>query len=100
MHNQPELALLRVGQRIEHTSGPLLVPGNFNHMSWLHTTRVLEASGEPRNVCLGWGLFSTFDAACWPLRCPLDHLLVTKQFRLALLERLPGIGSDHFPLLA
>ncbi|HEX8548151.1 MAG TPA: endonuclease/exonuclease/phosphatase, partial [Cytophagaceae bacterium] len=29
---------------------------------------------------------------------PLDHLFHTAHFKLAALERLPHIGSDHFPI--
>ncbi|NVO85057.1 endonuclease/exonuclease/phosphatase family protein [Hymenobacter terrestris] len=96
----PDLALLQVGQQIERNPGPALVLGDFNDVSWSHTTRMFEASGELKNVRLGRGLFSTFNAHIWMTRWPLDHLFVTKQFRVAKLERLPGIGSDHFPLLA
>ncbi|SDX65005.1 endonuclease/exonuclease/phosphatase family protein [Hymenobacter psychrophilus] len=96
----PDLALLQVGQQVQQNPGPALVLGDFNDVSWSHTTRMFEASGELHNVRLGRGLFSTFDARVWLMRWPLDHLFVTKQFRVSRLERLPDIGSDHFPLLA
>lgn len=96
----PDLALLQVGQQVQQNSGPALVLGDFNDVSWSHTTRMFEASGELHNVRLGRGLFSTFDARVWLMRWPLDHLFVTRQFRVGRLERLPDIGSDHFPLLA
>ncbi|MBZ9651424.1 hypothetical protein LB454_05260 [Psychroflexus sp. CCL10W] len=32
------------------------------------------------------------------MRWPLDHYFVTQEFSLIDLQRLPEIGSDHFPL--
>ncbi|MCY7376985.1 MAG: hypothetical protein LH472_13585 [Pyrinomonadaceae bacterium] len=32
------------------------------------------------------------------IRFPLDHVFHSNHFRLADLERLPNIGSDHFPI--
>ncbi|NVO31087.1 endonuclease/exonuclease/phosphatase family protein [Hymenobacter lapidiphilus] len=98
--SKPNMILLQVGRRVRQHPGPALVLGDFNDVSWSHTTRMFEASGELHNVRRGRGMFSTFNATSWTMRWPLDHLFVTKEFRLARLQRLPDIGSDHFPLLA
>ncbi|OWP63273.1 endonuclease [Hymenobacter amundsenii] len=95
-----DVALLKVGQLVQQESGPALVLGDFNDVSWSFTTRMFEAGGRLHNVRLGRGLFNTFNATIFPLRWPLDHLFVTREFRLIKLQRLPGVGSDHFPLLA
>ncbi|WP_019948118.1 endonuclease/exonuclease/phosphatase family protein [Hymenobacter aerophilus] len=98
--SQPNRTLLQVGRHIQQHAGPALVLGDFNDVSWSRATRLFEASGELYNVRRGRGMFSTFDANSGLWRWPLDHLFATKEFRLARLERLPAIGSDHFPLLA
>ena len=95
-----DVALVKVGQLVQQHPGPALVLGDFNDVSWSHTTRMFEAAGQLHNVRLGRGLYNTFDANVLPLRYPLDHLFVTSGFRVVTLRRLPGIGSDHFPLLA
>ncbi|MFD2784046.1 endonuclease/exonuclease/phosphatase family protein [Hymenobacter rubripertinctus] len=95
-----DVALVKVGQLVQQQPGPALVLGDFNDVSWSFTTRMFEASGQLRNVRLGRGLFNTFNATILPLRWPLDHLFVTREFKVVTLERLPGVGSDHFPLLA
>jgi hypothetical protein len=48
---------------------------------------------------VGRGFYNTFDARFPVLRWPLDHLFHDARFRLVTLERLPDIGSDHFPML-
>ncbi len=95
-----DVALVKVGQLVQQETAPALVLGDFNDVSWSFTTRMFEAAGQLHNVRLGRGMFNTFNANTLPLRWPLDHLFVTQQFRVVKLERLPSVGSDHFPLLA
>ena len=95
-----DVALRKVGHLVKQETRPALVCGDFNDVSWSHTTRMFEAAGELHNVSLGRGLFNTFDANWFPIRWPLDHLFVTKEFRVVEVKRLPSVGSDHFPLYA
>lgn len=95
-----EVTLLQVGKMVKQQPGPAIVVGDFNDVSWSLTSRMFEAEGELRNVRLGRGLYSSFRATSLVMRWPLDHIFVTKQFRLARLARLSGIGSDHFPIYA
>ncbi|GAB2470475.1 endonuclease [Hymenobacter qilianensis] len=95
-----DATLLQVGQLVQQRPGPAIVAGDFNDVSWSHTTRLFEADGRLRNVRLGRGLYSSFRATSWILRWPLDHIFVTQQFRLVTLRRLRDIHSDHFPIYA
>ncbi|PMR68138.1 endonuclease/exonuclease/phosphatase family protein [Halomonas heilongjiangensis] len=92
--------LLLVGKRIHETPMPTLVVGDLNDVAWSRTTRLFcRVSGmlDPRQ---GRGMFSTFHADYPFLRWPLDHIFVSEHFTLEAMSRLPGFGSDHFPILA
>jgi hypothetical protein len=58
----------------------------------------LRLSGllDPR---VGRGFFNSFNANNPIFRYPLDHVFHSNHFRLCHLQRLPHIGSDHFPML-
>lgn len=92
--------LLLIGKRIHAQPIPTLVAGDLNDVAWSRTTRLFcRISGmlDPRR---GRGMYSTFHAGYPMLRWPLDHVFVSEHFTLKRLRRLPGFGSDHFPILA
>ena len=78
---------------------PTIVCGDMNDVAWSRTTRLfLKVSGllDPRR---GRGLLNSFHAEHWWFRVPLDHVFVSREFRLIDLRRLDYTGSDHFPVL-
>lgn len=92
--------LLLIGNEIHRNPVPTIVAGDLNDVAWSRTTRLFcRISGmlDPRQ---GRGMYSTFHADYPLLRWPLDHIFVTEHFTLKALKRLPGFGSDHFPILA
>ena len=97
---EAEVALLKVGDLVANEEIPSLVAGDFNDVSWSHTARLFEQSGDLRNVRIGRGLFNSFDATSLVMRWPLDHFFLTQEFYVADLERLGKVGSDHFPVYA
>lgn len=97
---EDEVALLKTGKLVAADSLPSLVAGDFNDVSWSHTSRMFGKSGNLKNVRIGRGLYNTFNANSQILRWPLDHFFVTREFAVVELERLPKFGSDHFPLYA
>ncbi|HET9504818.1 MAG TPA: endonuclease/exonuclease/phosphatase family protein [Hymenobacter sp.] len=94
------IVLNKVARILRRTPGPTLVAGDFNDVSWSKTTHQLVAEGPMRDVSVGRGLFTTFDARVPLMRWPLDHFFVSPQFRVVSLTRAPDVGSDHFGLLA
>lgn len=91
--------LMKVGQRIREDAAPAILAGDLNDVAWSRTTRQfcrVASMSDPRR---GRGMFSSFHANWWFLRWPLDHLFMSKEFRLKRMERLPAFGSDHFPML-
>lgn len=97
---EKEVALIKVGNMVAEGKKPSIVAGDFNDVSWSHTSRMFGHDGKLRNVRIGRGLFNSFDATSKVMRWPLDHYFVTKEFQLVELKRLSEIGSDHFPMYA
>jgi endonuclease/exonuclease/phosphatase (EEP) superfamily protein YafD len=91
--------LLIIGKKIRETNLPTIVAGDLNDVGWSVTSKLFrEYSGlvDPRE---GRGLFNTYNAFVPLFRYPLDHIFYSKEFGLLTLQKLEGIGSDHFPLL-
>jgi endonuclease/exonuclease/phosphatase (EEP) superfamily protein YafD len=91
--------LVMIGREIRSAAERAIVAGDLNDVAWSRTTHLFqEVSGllDPR---IGRGLYATFSARSRLLRWPLDHVFFSPVFRLERLSVLPGIGSDHFPLL-
>ncbi|WP_372972157.1 endonuclease/exonuclease/phosphatase family protein [Marinobacter sp.] len=79
---------------------PVIVAGDFNDVAWSGTTRLFQRVGGLLDPRIGRGLYNTFDTSNWLFRYPLDYAFASRHFRVAQLERLPDIGSDHFPIFA
>jgi endonuclease/exonuclease/phosphatase (EEP) superfamily protein YafD len=97
--NQPELALIKAGHKVASSKYPVIVAGDFNDVGWSPNSKKFEEISGLRDVRHGRGLFNTFKAGSWIMRWPLDYVYADTSFAVYNIERLPAIGSDHFPLL-
>lgn len=91
--------LILTAREVTDDPMPAVVAGDLNDVAWSHTTRRFQRLSGLLDPRVGRGFFNSFDARHWWLRWPLDHLFHAPEFRLVRLERLPDIGSDHFPML-
>ena len=92
--------ILIVGQQIAADGRPSIVAGDLNDVAWSDTTRHFQKISGTLDPRRGRGTFNTFHARYPFLRWPLDHVFHEASFTLIRLERLRGIGSDHFPVFA
>ena len=91
--------ILVVGREIRERGEPAIVAGDLNDVAWSHVTRLFRRLSDTLDPRMGRGLYATFNARRPLLRWPLDHIFFTEDFRVARLERMGFIGSDHFPIL-
>lgn len=91
--------LVMIAAEVKRDPLPAIVAGDLNDVAWSRTTRRFQRLSGLLDPRVGRGFFNTFDARFPGLRWPLDHLFHDRRFRLVSIERLPYIGSDHFPIM-
>lgn len=92
--------LLMAGRKIARSAEPAVLVGDLNDVPWSPATQHFQQVSAMLDPRVGRAFLATFMTDNPILRWPLDHVFVTDSFRLVSLERLPDVGSDHFPLLA
>lgn len=95
---QQENALKKLGKEIKGRKLPTIVAGDLNDVVWSNVDELTGTKNILYDVRVGRGFYNSFNAENFLMRWPLDHVFVTEEFRLKKLERLPKIGSDHFPI--
>ena len=87
------------GRELREETSPVIIGGDLNDVAWSRTTRLFLKTGQLLDPRRGRGFFNTFHADHWYMRFPLDHVFHSNHFTIRRLERLPNVGSDHFPML-
>lgn len=90
-------ALDIVASAVQNDTLPTIVAGDYNDVSWSSSINQLIRTGQLHDVSRGRGLYCSFDANSHLARWPLDHFFVSAPWRVVSLQRLPDVGSDHFP---
>ena len=91
--------IIMVAREVAEDPLPCVVTGDLNDVAWSRTTRRFQRLAGLLDPRVGRGFFNSFDARYPFLRWPLDHLFHDPEFRLVGMERLPYVGSDHFPMM-
>lgn len=97
---QDEMAMIKLGAKVQKKKLPTLVAGDLNDVVWSDTDKLTGTHNILHDVRVGRGFYNSYNAKNIFMRWPLDHIFLTKEFQLIKLERLPSIGSDHFPIYA
>lgn len=79
---------------------PLVATGDFNDAAWSDTSQRFKHVGGYLDPRIGRGLFASFNANHWLIRCPIDQLFVTPDVAVVSFGLGPHVGSDHFPIVA
>ncbi|PCI25338.1 hypothetical protein COB57_01255 [Candidatus Peregrinibacteria bacterium] len=83
---------------IEKSDLPTILMGDLNITMWSPYYTQLETTANLVNTRKGFGILPSWPTY-WPwLQIPIDHILVSKNFRIDHLETGPNIGSDHLPM--
>lgn len=90
----------RAAQMADRAILPVVVMGDFNDVAWSRTSEKFKEYGGFLDPRIGRGMLPSFDARSWWMRFPIDQLYITEGLDLIAFDRLPPIGSDHFPMKA
>lgn len=91
--------LLMVGDHIQQHQQSCIVAGDLNDVAWSRTTRLFQRISGLLDPRVGRYFMNTFHVNYPMLRWSLDHVFHSTDFSLIQMQRMPNIGSDHFPVL-
>lgn len=94
-----DVELLLLARSLANCPERIIVAGDLNDVAWSATTRLFRQLSGLLDLRTGRGLYNTFNANHWYARWPLDHFFVSSHFKVIDIQRMPPVGSDHFPLL-
>ncbi|SUO95584.1 endonuclease/exonuclease/phosphatase family protein [Suttonella ornithocola] len=91
--------ILMVGRHIRKNQQNAILTGDLNDVACSKTTKMFRHISGLLDPRIGRQFTNTFHAKLPFLRWALDHLFHSPCFTLVKMQRLPSIGSDHFPVL-
>lgn len=93
------LLLRRFATKFRHVEQDLIVVGDINATPFSKFYQTLADGANLKNAMEGEGYYRTWSARSSLFRIPIDHVFYRGDFVKNSFEVLPGIGSDHFPLM-
>ena len=91
--------LASIAELVNQFSGPRVLIGDLNTTMWGHHYEQLVADTGLLNTRQGFGVLPTWPTHLPFAMIPIDHCLVSDQFRVIDARTGPDIGSDHLPLI-
>ena len=87
-------------QRLQATTGPTIIAGDFNAAPWSHAVSKVEKASNTKVVpgirmTIGVKLYSFLPAV--PI--PIDHTLLSNEFCAISARVGDPLGSDHYPVI-
>ena len=112
---RPDLFNLRnrqlddISNYVQNLSHPVLLVGDLNITMWSPYYQRLEKKTGLKNARMGWGILPSWptqsDLSPLPswasklLSIPIDHCLISKEFKVVDTYTGSDVGSDHLPLI-
>ena len=97
---QNDAELMKVAKLIVGTGYPSIVVGDFNDVCWSRSIKLFAKISKLKDVRIGRGVIGTFPVKPGIFRFPLDLIFSSKGIKVVEIEKLPKIGSDHFPVFS
>ncbi|MBO6892401.1 MAG: endonuclease/exonuclease/phosphatase family protein [Roseibium sp.] len=96
-----QMAILNtLADRVASTSGPVLVAGDMNAVSWAPQMRNFQEKTQVKKVVCGTRWTPTWLIPVPGLGLELDHMFIKGALTASQCERGADLGSDHWPLYA
>lgn len=92
--------LMITGKYLVNKDLPTVVIGDLNDVAWSVTSTLFQKVSGLLDPRIGRGFYSTFHAKIPLVKWPLDHLFISRDFRLVKMKRPKKTGSDHYPMYA
>ena len=89
--------LFAAGLAMRDEEGAYVVAGDLNATPWEDATERLKRIARLVDPRYGFGYVATYNAHSWWQRWPIDQVLHSPELVPVSVERLPDVGSDHFP---
>jgi len=91
--------LLMVGKHIKENDQTAILAGDLNDVAWSKTTRRFQRISGLLDPRIGRHFINTFHVKYPFLRWALDHIFHSACFTVVDIQRMPSVGSDHFPVM-
>ncbi|WP_124981321.1 endonuclease/exonuclease/phosphatase family protein [Nonlabens xiamenensis] len=100
MSTDRDQELMKTAIESHQSELPVIVMGDFNDVSWSDSTQLTKIIGGLLDLRIGRGFYNTYHANYPIFRWPLDHILVSEEWRYVNADTGESNGSDHFPTFA